>query len=233
MDAVNKTSRLRAFVEAIGVMLFLPVATTIVAVVATITGLFNPIFAATGTWLAGILCWFLLKREDISWHDLGFKMPDNIGKSVLFGIGAMISSFVIIAVVISGIRAAGLPLPDTSLFGFLEGNTAIYIPFMILIVWGSAAIGEELLARGFLLNRFEIVFKNVQKPWLLAAVAQAVLFGLAHFYQGPSGIIITGIVGFVLALTYQFTGRNLIAPIIAHGLIDTVSITSIYLGAAP
>jgi len=233
MDAVNNTSPLRAFVEAIGVMLLLPVATTIVAVVATITGLFNPIFAATGTWLAVILCGFLLKREDISWHDLGFKMPDNIGKSVLFGIGAMISSFVIIAVVISGIRAAGLPVPDTTLFGFLEGNTAIYIPFMILVVWGSAAIGEELLARGFLLNRLEIVFKNAQKPWLLAAAAQAVLFGLAHFYQGPSGIIITGIVGFVLALAYQFTGRNLVAPIIAHGLIDTVSITSIYLGAAP
>jgi membrane protease YdiL (CAAX protease family) len=233
MDTEAHTSPLRASLEAIGVMLFLPVATTIVAILATVTGLFNPIFAATGTWLAVILCGFLLKREDIRWRDLGFKMPDNIGKSILFGVGAMIASFLIVGVVISGMTAAGLPVPDTSLFGFLEGNTAIYVPFMILIVWGSAAIGEELLARGFLLNRFEIVFKSATKPWLLAAVAQAVLFGLAHFYQGPSGIIITGIVGFVLAVAYQFTGRNLVAPIIAHGLIDTVSITSIYLGVTP
>jgi len=54
-----------------------------------------------------------------------------------------------------------------------------------------------------------------------------------HFYQGAAGMALTGIVGFMLAVAYLAVGRNLWVPIIAHGLIDTVSLVSVYLSPPP
>jgi membrane protease YdiL (CAAX protease family) len=61
----------------------------------------------------------------------------------------------------------------------------------------------------------------------------SVLFGLAHFPQGTTGVIENVIDGAILAALYFATGRNLWAPIIAHGVQDTVDVLLIYLGAYP
>ena len=58
----------------------------------------------------------------------------------------------------------------------------------------------------------------------------AAIFGLLHAVQGPSGMLITGYIGLVFAGIYLASGRNLWAPILAHGTADTVSLTMLYLG---
>jgi len=55
-------------------------------------------------------------------------------------------------------------------------------------------------------------------------------FGLAHAYQGITGIIDEGLMGFLLGVIYMRTGRNLAVPIIAHGVSDTIDFILIYLG---
>jgi membrane protease YdiL (CAAX protease family) len=49
------------------------------------------------------------------------------------------------------------------------------------------------------------------------------LFAFAHAYQGPTGILITGILGLVFAVLFVASGRNLWTTIIAHGVYDTGS----------
>jgi membrane protease YdiL (CAAX protease family) len=54
--------------------------------------------------------------------------------------------------------------------------------------------------------------------WVLVAVA-AVAFGLAHAYQGVGGIVLTGVLGGVLAALYLSTG-SLLLPVLLHAVID-------------
>jgi membrane protease YdiL (CAAX protease family) len=44
-------------------------------------------------------------------------------------------------------------------------------------------------------------------------------------------MLITGYVGIVLACAYFASGRNLWAPILAHGAVDSAALTLMYFGA--
>ena len=69
---------------------------------------------------------------------------------------------------------------------------------------------------------------------LLAAVeGMLALFGLHHFSQGVTGVTENIIDGAILGGLYLATGRNLLAPIIAHGVTDTVDVLLIYSGHYP
>ena len=67
----------------------------------------------------------------------------------------------------------------------------------------------------------------------VAALLQAGLFGLAHAYQGPAGMVSSGFIGLALAVIYLSTKRNLWIPIFAHGLIDTIGLTLLWAGVLP
>jgi uncharacterized protein len=64
-----------------------------------------------------------------------------------------------------------------------------------------------------------------------AVVAQALLFGAAHFYLGTRGIATAFAAGLVYGLVYVCNGRNFLPLIVTHGLTDTMSLLAIYLGA--
>jgi uncharacterized protein len=55
---------------------------------------------------------------------------------------------------------------------------------------------------------------------VLTVIGSALLFGLGHAYQGPLGIVGTGLIGLVLGWHYLKHGRML-PLIIAHGLYDS------------
>ena len=67
---------------------------------------------------------------------------------------------------------------------------------------------------------------------VLAALAQAVLFGLGHAYQGATGILVSGAIGLAFGLL-MLRFRTVWPLVIAHGLIDTVSMLALYAGARP
>ena len=48
------------------------------------------------------------------------------------------------------------------------------------------------------------------------------VFGVLHCYQGPQGILRTGVMGVVMAVGFLATG-SLWAPILAHVLFDVVA----------
>ncbi len=77
---------------------------------------------------------------------------------------------------------------------------------------------EELLFRGALIGVLHAGFG--WSPWLLAA-ASSMAFALGHGAQGPIGIIVTGLLGFVLAAGFILTG-SLLAVVVAHYLVNAV-----------
>lgn len=81
----------------------------------------------------------------------------------------------------------------------------------------GAGISEELAYRGFLFYYLSIYLPHLTAPENV--LLSAFVFGLGHLYQGWKGVISTGIVGFVLAILYVFTG-SLVVPMVVHAIID-------------
>jgi hypothetical protein len=169
-----------------------------------------------------------LHRTGTSWRDLGFLRPMPFGRLLGLALAATASVILVTSFVVTPLlRALGAPPVDpTLLVDAIEGNTAVYLMFLIPVTWGSAAFGEELLARGFLLQRFELLTRSTAG----AVFLQALLFALGHGYQGITGVLSLFVVGLILGYFYLRAGRNLWPVIVAHGLIDTISITLVYLG---
>jgi hypothetical protein len=96
-------------------------------------------------------------------------------------------------------------------------------------VWIGAAIGEELILRGFLLSKFTTLFGGGRLALVLAVLAQAIWFGAGHVSQGVSGMIMAGAIGAVLGAFFLTRARGALVPlIIAHGLINTTTQTMNY-----
>lgn len=56
-------------------------------------------------------------------------------------------------------------------------------------------------------------------PTVFVALLAAVIFGLGHLPQGPGGVVLTGVVGFILAMV-MIGHRSLWAAVVAHGFFD-------------
>jgi membrane protease YdiL (CAAX protease family) len=81
----------------------------------------------------------------------------------------------------------------------------------------TAGFCEEWLYRGFFLAVVSALSGGL--PTGLLVVVAAVAFGLAHAYQGPAGITLTGVLGGVMAALYLQTG-SLLLPVLLHAAID-------------
>ena len=78
----------------------------------------------------------------------------------------------------------------------------------------TAGICEEVLYRGFVMW----FLGHWMSPWL-AAIAAGAAFGVAHLYQGTSGMLKTGVTGVLMGLLYAGTG-SLLWPMILHAAVD-------------
>jgi membrane protease YdiL (CAAX protease family) len=100
----------------------------------------------------------------------------------------------------------------------------------------AAGIGEEVVFRGFAMAWLAAVSSSVAGlgpggALAVAAVASSLIFGLAHAYQGPGGIVKTGAIGLVLAGLALATG-GLLAPMLVHTVVDLTSGQLAYLALA-
>jgi CAAX protease family protein len=85
------------------------------------------------------------------------------------------------------------------------------------VVGVTAGVCEEWLYRGFFLAVVAAVAGGL--PEVVLVLVGAVAFGLAHAYQGPSGIVLTGVLGGVFAALYLETG-SLLLPVLLHAAVD-------------
>lgn len=56
---------------------------------------------------------------------------------------------------------------------------------------------------------------------------------MGHTEQGISGWIQEGLSGLILGVLFLWAGRNLVVPIVAHGVSNTLAFVLIYLGRYP
>ena len=122
--------------------------------------------------------------------------------------------------------------PDLTAFNDLVGNATLLAVYLALN-WVLAAFGEETVWRGYALPRAAEFFGSGRHAFIIALVVVNAAFGLAHLYQGPSGVIQATVGGLLLGILYLATGRNLVAPIVAHGVGNSIDFTVMYFGLYP
>ncbi len=179
------------------------------------------------------LGWISLRLRGVPWKQIGFTRYRTWSTTLLLGIslGVGLELFDLFGKQPLLSRILGKP-PDLSHFRALAHNVKLAL-LMLLLVWTIAAFGEELVYRGYLMNRLVDLGRGTRTAWIVSLVLISPLFGLAHSYQGITGIIEEGSDGLILALMYLACGRNLAVPIVAHGVCDTIDILLLFLGKYP
>jgi membrane protease YdiL (CAAX protease family) len=180
-----------------------------------------------------LLGWISIRLRGLRWKDVGLTVNQPFLKLLAIGlaVGIAMEALELFATqpLLTKLLNQG---PDLHQLQRFVGN-ARFLILGVVLAWVLAAFGEETVYRGYLLNRCADLFGRSTTAWMTSAILVTVLFGFAHFPQGPTGIIENVIDGAILAGVYFATGRNLISPIIAHGIQDTVDVLLIYLGWYP
>lgn len=118
-----------------------------------------------------------------------------------------------------------------SRFGEVRGNLPKYLMWLG-IVWVSAAFGEEMFFRGYLITRLQEALPSSALATVIAILIPALIFGFGHYhYQGIRGFIMTSLIGLAFGVSYLLLKKNLWPIILVHGVINTLSFTGLYLEA--
>ncbi|MEO6903910.1 MAG: CPBP family intramembrane glutamic endopeptidase [Bacteroidia bacterium] len=104
--------------------------------------------------------------------------------------------------------------------------------YLMWIVIGFLLGGllEEILFRGFLITRISKILNVNKISDILAVLITSCLFGLCHLYQGWSGVISTGIIGFIFGIIFLSFNKNLWYCILTHGFVNLTALTILYAG---
>ena len=176
--------------------------------------------------LVGVGCGLVLLRgERLS--DIGLKRPESWARTLIIGIA--LAAIVFVAMYVS--EKAGFRR-DLSKFKDVKGNPELALLGVLYALIG-AGFYEEFTFRGFIMQGLALFFGGTRGAWIAACILQGVLFGIAHAYQNPLGIAITGTLGVLLGLIVLASGRNLWVVIIAHGLFDASRFVLFYFQGAP
>jgi uncharacterized protein len=169
----------------------------------------------------------------LGWRDVGLRLPEGWPRLAAVGVAAGIGMWLLeFYVTMPALRRVLGYWPDLTDFNDIVGNAALLAVFLALN-WILAAFGEEMVWRGYALPRAAEFFGSGTRAFVVALVVVNVAFGLAHLYQGPSGVIQATVAGALLGILYVATGRNLVAPILAHGIGNSIDFTVMYLGLYP
>jgi membrane protease YdiL (CAAX protease family) len=101
--------------------------------------------------------------------------------------------------------------------GLLPHGSIELILWIVLSI--SAGICEEVVFRGYLQRQFAAF---TQKPWI-GWLLQAVLFGVAHGYQGINACVNITVIGALLGLLAMWR-RSVRPGMICHASMDILAV---------
>jgi len=141
---VTKPRPIRGWLEVVSIVVLIPVG----GLLGALSG-FPPLSAILSVALPLIVATLYLRREGTAWRSLVLHTRLSATAVSAYTVVALVVTFVLVGITAAAMSSAGLPPTDLSaLQALLEGNFAMYLWFLIPVAWGSAAVGEELLARG-------------------------------------------------------------------------------------
>jgi membrane protease YdiL (CAAX protease family) len=180
-----------------------------------------------------VLGWVSLRWRNGGWKYAGLSRPQSWRKTVTLAVVAAAILLFGSELVVEPLAHHIWPEPER-VSNVIESGASGWRQALIslLIVWTFASFGEELSYRGYLLTRAADVLGGSNLAYWAGMILVSVLFGFGHYYKGPSGVLDSAYSGLVLGTAYLLSGRNLWAPILAHGIADTVAVFIVFMGWA-
>lgn len=180
-----------------------------------------------------VAIWFLMKRTGESWADFGFSRPKRIWLTVVLAFLFLVTKIVVLERVSDLVNTAlELQKADHSFFDPLHGNPLALVGWL-LVAWFIGGFAEEFIFRGYLMKRFAQMLNGGWLGWTAAVLGQALLFGLAHFYKGPAGMVSSSVGAVFFGIMFLLSRRNLWPVMIVHATWDTLGFVLIYLNGMP
>lgn len=162
----------------------------------------------------------LLRMRGQTWRDLA--LPPFKPQDLWLALKAFVLMFVInmaFMMLLYGVAPALVETHQQRLSD-VAGMLNHGAPFMAVgVAMLFVGFYEELLARGFLLNRCQHLIGGTWGP----VIVSSILFGLGHFYQGMLGVLQTTLLGIVFA-SLVLRWKTLWPVILAHAVLNTVSL---------
>src|SRR5262249_11285863 len=149
-----------------------------------------------------LLAWLSLRLRKLGWKDVGLKLSESWLKTLLIGVSAGIGIELLELFVTQPllVRLTG-KMPDLSLFQILRHNPKMLV-LGLALTWTLAAFGEEMVYRGYLMNRIAGLGRDSRAAWIISLILINLLFGTAHMGQGITGMIENAIDGAILGILY-------------------------------
>jgi CAAX protease family protein len=177
-------------------------------------------------WIAVAVILWRTHAHNLSLASLGLAVPKPV---LALATAILLSALILVNQIIALRRLKEHPessshgiLPHLALKVFPQ-DTVERLGFTALV--STVAICEELIYRGFA----QRVFQDWSARWMGAAiavgvgvVASAVMFSLAHLYQGSRGLVSTFVVGLLFSIVRALTG-SLLPASAAHFVADVTA----------
>ena len=175
--------------------------------------------------------WVVSKIRGSTWSDFGLARPKSWVRTILMSIGVFVGIAVSFTLLSSLIQLV-FPIPEQNIsrFDILRGNLPNLI-LNVVAIWFTAGFLEELLWRGYLMNRLiDLQGRSTKLAWAISLVASSIIFGLGHTYQGLGGVIKITTAGLLFGTAFLTTKRNLWPLIITHAILDSIGFVQTYFG---
>jgi len=218
-------------------LVFLPVVMVIYTF--RLLGSDNPLLFIGAIWVANVamllMIWLGIKLRGETLNSIGLsfgnvstsKIVWSFLKSIPIFLFAAIS-FIIAPIVMASIVGVQSG-PDMTKYNYMQDN----LPMLLISLSGVyivSSMGEEVVYRGFLITRLQALFGGEGKlPVLTALILSSIIFGLAHFEWGLTGIVQTTFMGAAFGTAFLLIKRRLWPLILAHAYMDTLLFVQLYL----
>lgn len=166
-----------------------------------------------------LLLWYFTGRD---WSWLG--LVSSIGEWSLLSLGVVFTfSLLYWSDTLSEIwtvdRRAVARREMREQMGFLPENGPEFLHYIILAI--TAGICEELVFRAYFIRYFQVLFGQQDPSSTLAIVLAAVVFGLAHTYQGWKTVVKITAMAVFFGFLFVHTG-SIWVLIVIHILVDVI-----------
>ncbi len=179
-----------------------------------------------------VLAWASLWLRGLSWRTMGLRRPGNAVAMIVVGLLVAGAAFLLGRVVILPLLATLTGEPQTSTSqASLQGNWSAFL-LLLGLTWPLAAFLEELVFRGYLLNRLEDALGRTRLGTVSSVILTSALFALAHGNYSAGFLTTSFLMGLIEGLAYLAWRRNLWMPILIHGMANTLSFAAAVLGAS-
>lgn len=201
----------------------------------------NLILRQVIVWLANIIMlmyiWLGIKLRGETWSDFGLSLkPFSMRaafKTFLLSILVLVLAlvgFVIGSIIMANIT--GIPQASADFSGYDYFKDNIWLLILTLVgVYIVSSFGEEVIYRGFLINRISELGQKTKKATIVAVIFSSIIFGLIHYDWGPMGVVQTGFMGLALGLCYIKLKKRLWILVLAHAYMDTILMLQLYLAS--